>query len=76
SLTQFLQDYFPFKKDKRGRNKPQIIVFDQFEEIFIAPTKDYHDQQKRFFEQIVEALANNPVLRVVFVMREEYIAQL
>jgi hypothetical protein len=76
SLTQFLKKYFPIKKDKRGRSKPQIIVFDQFEELFTLSAKNYHKQRKNFFEQIVEALDDNPVLRVVFVMREEYIAQL
>ena len=75
SLRQFLEKYFPLKKDKRGRSKPQIIIFDQFEELFTFQTKDYHNQQKDFFKQIVEALDNNPVLRVVFVIREEYIAQ-
>jgi YVTN family beta-propeller protein len=76
SLRHFLETYFPLKKDEVGRNKPQIVIFDQFEEIFTVQTRDYTNQQKEFFKQIVEALDNNPVLRVVFVIREEYIARL
>ena len=34
SLAQFLEKYFPSEKDKIGKNFPQILIFDQFEEIF------------------------------------------
>ena len=76
SLLEFLEKYFPIKRDERGRNRPQIIIFDQFEELFNLPTKDYLSQQREFFAQIVEALDKEPVLRVVFIIREEYIAKL
>jgi hypothetical protein len=76
SLAQFLKGHFPPEEVRRGRYRPQIIIFDQFEELFTLQPKGYHSQHKVFFEQIVQTLENNPVLRVVFVMREEYIARL
>ena len=76
SLTHFLEKYYPPEKDKIGKNLPQILIFDQFEEIFAARIKDYGIQQEEFFKQIVEALAQNSSLGVVFIIREEYIARL
>ena len=55
SLTHFLEKYYPPEKDKIGKNLPQILIFDQFEEIFAARIKDYGIQQEEFFKQIVEA---------------------
>jgi tetratricopeptide (TPR) repeat protein len=53
----------------------RVIVFDQFEEIF-ALYEERSKDRKGFFEQVGEALDADPLLRVLFVMREESIAQL
>ncbi|HEY4272176.1 MAG TPA: hypothetical protein VGM65_09240 [Candidatus Udaeobacter sp.] len=52
-----------------------IVIFDQFEEFF---TTNAHRWQERgpFFDQVVQALHDLPTMKIVFVMREEYIAQL
>jgi hypothetical protein len=52
-----------------------IVIFDQFEEFF---TTNAHRWQERrpFFDQLVQALHDLPTTKVVFVMREEFIAQL
>ena len=76
SLKQFLDRYFPVKEDTRGKRIPQILIFDQFEELFSIPTKAYRKQQGAFFQQIVDALDRNPVLRIAFLMREEYLGPL
>jgi hypothetical protein len=61
---------------------PRTLVFDQFEELFTAEAvyELYGDawqaQQEGFFVQVAEAIAADPLLRVVFVMRKEYIAEL
>ena len=54
---------------------PLIVIFDQFEEFF---TTNQHRWQERrpFFDQLAQALQDLPTMKVVFVMREEYIAQL
>ncbi|MGC1931397.1 MAG: hypothetical protein WA667_20690, partial [Candidatus Nitrosopolaris sp.] len=79
SLSQFLSIYFPHKTDqKRGRQIPQVLVFDQLEELFnlyVDPDK-WHEQQNDFFKQITQALEKDPLLRVVIIIREDYLAQL
>ncbi len=54
---------------------PDVLIFDQLEEIFeIFPGRQ--DEREGFFQQIGEALETHPKLRVVFSMREDYIARL
>jgi WD40 repeat protein len=60
-------------KDKRYL--PTVIIFDQFEELFTL-YPDCIKDRRDFFEQVREALDDNPSLRVVFSMREDYIAEL
>src|SRR4029078_5001701 len=54
---------------------PLIVILDQFEEFF---TTNQHRWQERrpFFDQLAQALHELPTMKVAFVMREEYIAQL
>jgi hypothetical protein len=79
SLLQFLSIYFPHKVDeKRGRQIPQVLVFDQLEELFnlyIDPDK-WREQQEDFFKQITQVIEIEPLLRVVVIIREDYLAQL
>jgi hypothetical protein len=78
SLYDFLKQHFPHKINQRGKPIPQIIIFDQLEEIFIFYSDPYKwsEHQKDFFNQIAEALESDPLLRIVFVIREDYLAQL
>ena len=55
---------------------PRVIVFDQLEELFSLFTEKFQDQQEDFFKQINDAIEDDPLLRIVFVIREEYLAQL
>jgi WD40 repeat protein len=54
---------------------PRALIFDQFEEIFTLYQDRYKDRLD-FFRQVAEALEADPFLRVVFSMREDYIAEL
>jgi hypothetical protein len=54
----------------------RVLFFDQFEELFTFYSEDYHRKREAFFEQVVAALEGDPLLRVVFVIREDYLAQL
>ena len=77
SLSMFLKNTLPPKRNDRDELIPQVIIFDQFEEIFsVYPHDRWREQQQEFFEQITEALINNPLFRIVFIIREDYLAQL
>ncbi len=66
-----------------GEPAPTVMVFDQFEELFTSYPGRWADRED-FFRQIGEALEGNskkglrgnPLLRVIFCMREDYIAEL
>ena len=70
SLSEFLAP----ASEGRGAKRRALII-DQFEEIFST-----HDEawEKRavFFKQLARALKADPRLRVVFVMREDFIASM
>jgi WD40 repeat protein len=52
----------------------RVVIFDQFEEIFTLHPERYKDRQD-FFSQVALALKEDPFLRVIFSMREDYIAE-
>lgn len=59
------------RADVRGR----VIIFDQFEELFTQHTERFEDR-KGFFTDVVDAMNADPDLRVVFAMRQEYLADI
>jgi WD40 repeat protein len=71
------------RTNEYGEPAPTVMVFDQFEELFTSYPARWADRED-FFRQIGEALegnpkkglAGNPLLRVIFCMREDYIAEL
>jgi WD40 repeat protein len=69
------------KRFLRKRATPRCLVFDQFEEIFtdesvfgLRPTR-WQEEQRAFFRQVASALTVDPLLRVVFVIRKEHLAE-
>lgn len=67
---------------KTQRTAPQerpysrrVVIFDQFEEIFSTHPERWKDREI-FFNSVCDALEQDPSLRVVFVIREEYIAHM
>jgi YVTN family beta-propeller protein len=78
TLSSFLKEYSA-KTTVVKYNKsaiPRVIVFDQLEELFNLYPENWNDQQRDFFQQIAEALNEDPMLRIVMVIREEYLAHL
>ena len=73
-----LSDYL---KEEASNGQPKysyhlrVLFFDQFEELFTT-FPDHWSTREAFFKGISEALQKDPLLRVVFAMREEYIAEL
>jgi len=69
------------KRFLRKRTTPRCLVFDQFEEIFtdesvfaIRPSR-WQAEQRAFFRQVAAAVTTDPLLRVVFVIRKEQLAE-
>lgn len=54
---------------------PRVAIFDQFEELFTSYQERSGDRED-FFDQVGAALEEDRLLRVVFAMREDYIAEL
>ena len=75
TLSEFLKPLVPAPEAGEDSSPPLIVILDQFEEFF---TTNQHRWQERrpFFDQLAQALHDLPTMKVVFVMREEYIAQL
>ena len=60
--------------DAEGEPLPRIAVFDQFEELFTSYPQRWQER-RGFFEQLNEAMSADPTLRVLFAMREDFVAQ-
>ena len=73
TLARFVPPQQP--TSKRDVLPLRVIIFDQFEEIFTVHPERYEDRQN-LFEQVRDALIGDPLLRIVFAMREDYIAEL
>ncbi|MCP4664117.1 MAG: hypothetical protein GY856_52705 [bacterium] len=72
SLQAFLE------RDLAGEEEeipPRLLVLDQFEEILTSHPERREDREG-FFRQLRQALAADPLLSVVFVIREDHIAGL
>lgn len=58
-----------------GEVPPRLLIIDQFEELFTShPT--HWSQRAEFFQQLSDAMADDPLLFVLFSMRADYIALL
>lgn len=76
TIHSFVAKYPCSVTSETGDPIPRLLVFDQFEEMFTVPTKNWLQQREGFFEQVKEALEQNDMLRIMFAIREEYVGQL
>jgi WD40 repeat protein len=61
--------------DEASSRPPRVAVFDQFEELFVYYPDRWQDRAG-FFDEVREALDSDRLLRVVFVLREDYLAHM
>jgi hypothetical protein len=71
SLCEYLRAR-PYPAAVKGGASLRILVFDQFEEVFTSFAERWSDRAA-FFDDVGAALEEDPRLRVIFAMREEYI---
>ncbi|HZI20623.1 MAG TPA: hypothetical protein VEY09_18785 [Pyrinomonadaceae bacterium] len=69
TITSYLKDH------RKNPDSPCVLIFDQFEELFNYHQGRWNDR-RNLFEQLSDALSADSLMRVIFVMREEYIAEL
>jgi len=55
------------------RDRLRVLILDQFEEIF-TQHRDRFAERPAFIDQLIEASRADPNLRIVFAMRQEYLA--
>ena len=76
NLSEFLVPTANVPPASEGRgSKRRALIIDQFEEIFSTHHEAW-EKRTEFFEQLAQALEADPRLRVILVMREDYIASL
>jgi len=74
TLSKYLNE-LQHSLDNMGQPVPRVLIFDQFEELFISHEDRWKDRQN-FFEQIRQVLDSDHLLRIVFAFREEYIGEM
>lgn len=75
TFSEFLKPLVATPAAEDDSSPPLILIFDQFEEFFTTNQARWQERRP-FFDQLAQALNDLPTMKVVFVMREEYIAQL
>src|SRR5438045_3199749 len=63
------------RKDAAGEPVLRVILLDQFEELFTFAPERWHERAE-LIRQLAKALEHDPLLRVVLVMRREFVGQL
>jgi WD40 repeat protein len=77
TLAAFLKKGIAADQASRGLKEPTlaILILDQFEELSQYYPERWHEREP-FFVAICAALTENPLLRVVFSIREDHVADL
>jgi tetratricopeptide (TPR) repeat protein len=58
-----------------SQDRPRVLVIDQFEEIVTTHSGRWQDREN-FFKQLDEAMSADPLLWVLLILREDYVASL
>jgi YVTN family beta-propeller protein len=76
SLSEYLKERFDHLHDEAKTEIQHTLIFDQLEEIFNIFPNDYKTQRIDFFKQVAQALKDIDSLQIVFIIREDYLAEL
>jgi Cdc6-like AAA superfamily ATPase len=60
--------------EEKQNEKQEIIIFDQFEEFYIWINE--RKKLNNFYQHVVQLLSDHPNTKLIFIIREEYFAQL
>ncbi len=74
SLSQYLRAK-PYPPGAKGVSPIRILIFDQFEELFTSFAGRWMDRAS-FFDDLGAALEEDPRVRAIFAIREEFIGSL
>lgn len=74
SIANFLSER-KHTTDEEGNDSLRIVIFDPFEELFSLYPERWKEREG-FFSQIAEAIEADPLLRILFVIREDDLASL
>lgn len=74
TLAEFLSTV-PHQTDEEDFPSPRILIFDQFEELLTSYLERWQERDG-FFQQVRDALQGDALLRVLFVMREDFVARI
>jgi len=74
TLAEFLSA-LPHLTDEEDFPAPRILIFDQFEELLTSYPERWQEREG-FFHQVSAALQADPLLRVLFIMREDFLARI
>jgi len=74
TVSEYLSS-LPHLTDEDDFPSPRILIFDQFEEL-VTSYLDHWQEREGFFQQVGDALQADPLLRVLFVMREDFQARI
>ncbi len=73
-VAEFVEAWLKSRPPEDAESSP-VLVLDQFEEVFTGNEARWKERDD-FFQQMGEAGQRHPTLKVVFAMREEFIARL
>jgi hypothetical protein len=65
----------PRSEGTDGTVLPRVLIFDQFEELFTSQPEGWRDR-RGFFEQLDDAMSADLSLKVLFAMREDFVAHI
>lgn len=68
-------DIFLMRHSDHNPNSHQLLIIDQFEDIFTQHSEDETGKEK-FFQKLGEVLDSNPELYLLLSMRDEYLGEL
>jgi hypothetical protein len=75
TATTITEGLSAFWQDAVAKDSEHVLILDQFEELF-TNYPDRWSHREPFFEQLAELVKDRPGIRILFVIREEFVSRL